>query len=195
MGHGAAPGMEHGCDGNLCTEMLWVGGDSSDGLGGGFEQEVIDHPLVLIGDVGDLRRQGEDEMEVAGGQQLCLPVFQPVSCRNALALGTMPVAARVVGDADVAAVGAAFHVSAQGCCAAALNRTHHLQLLKADVAGIGFAPRSPMVAEDVRNLQLCPGHGPVAGYLGLVFLRLGVRGDSWSSGLSMAAIVAVATLV
>jgi hypothetical protein len=30
---------------------------------------------------------------------------------------------------------------------------HHLHLVEADVTGIGFAPRRPMVAEDIRDLQ------------------------------------------
>jgi hypothetical protein len=37
--------------------------------------------------------------------------------------------------------------------AAVLDRRHHLQLAKAHMAGVGFAPRRSMVAEDVRDLQ------------------------------------------
>ena len=42
--------------------------------------------------------------------------------------------------------------------AAALDRRHHLQLVEADVTGIGRTPRRPMVAEDIRDLQLWMGH-------------------------------------
>ena len=42
--------------------------------------------------------------------------------------------------------------------ATALDRRHHLQLAEADVAGIGFTPSGPVVAEDVRNLQNWTGH-------------------------------------
>jgi hypothetical protein len=35
----------------------------------------------------------------------------------------------------------------------ALNRTHDLQLLQADVAAVGFTPSGTVVAEDIRDLQ------------------------------------------
>jgi hypothetical protein len=44
-------------------------------------------------------------------------------------------------------------MAAERRCAAALDRTHDLDLAEADMAGIGFAPRCPMVAEDIRDLQ------------------------------------------
>src|SRR5262245_55869689 len=43
--------------------------------------------------------------------------------------------------------------------AAALDRSHELELVETDVPGIGSAPRRPVVAEDVRDLQRWTGHG------------------------------------
>ena len=43
--------------------------------------------------------------------------------------------------------------------AAALDRAHDLHLVEADVTGIGSAPRRPVVAEDIRDLQRRTGHG------------------------------------
>jgi hypothetical protein len=37
--------------------------------------------------------------------------------------------------------------------AAALDRRHHLQLVEADMAGMGSTPCCAMAAEDIRNLQ------------------------------------------
>jgi hypothetical protein len=37
--------------------MLRIGGDGHEGLGGGPEQQIVDHGLVLVGDVGNRRRQ------------------------------------------------------------------------------------------------------------------------------------------
>jgi hypothetical protein len=93
---------------------------------------------------------------------------------------------------------AACDVAAERHRAATLDRTHHLQLVEADVSGIGLAPRRPMVAEDIRNLQRSTVHrrGSYAG--GGSFWRfLGVLRtcDSRSSGLSMPAIMPVATRV
>ena len=38
--------------------------------GGRFEQEIVDHGLVLVGNVGDRRRQREHHMEVRHRQEL-----------------------------------------------------------------------------------------------------------------------------
>ena len=51
------------------------------------------------------------------------------------------------------AVFAARDMPAEGRRAAALDRCHYLQLAEAPVAGVGFAPRRSVVAEDIRDLQ------------------------------------------
>jgi len=48
---------------------------------------------------------------------------------------------------------AARDVPAERCCAAALDRTHHLHLLQADMAAVDFTPSGAVVAENVRDLQ------------------------------------------
>ena len=45
--------------------MFGIGGDGKHGFGTGLEQQVVDHPFVLIGDVGDQAGQCEDEVKVA----------------------------------------------------------------------------------------------------------------------------------
>ena len=46
------PSVEHGRESDAGAEVF----DGDQGLGGGFEQQVIDDGLVLIGDVGDRPR-------------------------------------------------------------------------------------------------------------------------------------------
>ncbi len=101
--------MEHGGYADARAQVLGIGGDGDQRLGGGLEQEAIDHGLVLIGDVGDRGRQGEDDVVVGHRQQLGLARGEPVLGRRALALGAVPVAAGIVGDLDVVAVLAARH--------------------------------------------------------------------------------------
>ena len=93
------------------------------------------------------------------------------------------------------AVLAARDMAAERRRAAALDRAHHLHLVEADVAGIGTAPRRPVVAEDIRDLQRWTGHGRRALRRRRAFLLLGLLRDcdSRSSGLSMLAIMPVAT--
>ncbi len=112
----------------------------------------------------------------------------------------MSIAARVIGDLRIAAVLvlAARNMAAERCRAAVLDRRHHLELAEADMAGIGLAPRRSMAAEDIRNLQRWTGQD-VGRYAGGWSFRLFLdflRGcDSRSSGLSMPAIMPVATRV
>src|SRR5271157_6019046 len=108
-----------------------------------------------------------------------------------------PVAAAVVGDDREGAVFTARHVAAERGRAAALDRTHHLHLVEADVSGIGATPRRSVVAEDIRDLQRWTGHGRrYAGSRSLLLFLGFLRGcDSRSSGLSMPAIRPVAMRV
>ena len=59
--------MEHGGETDLGAQVLGVGGDREHGVGRRFEQEIVDHGLVLVGDVGDRRRQCEHDVEVGHG--------------------------------------------------------------------------------------------------------------------------------
>ena len=109
-----------------------------------------------MGDVGDQSRQGEDDMEIGNGQEFGLAVGQPFLGRRGLALRAVPVAAGVVGDAQMGAGLAAFDMTAQCRRSAALDRRHDFQLAEAHVTGVGRTPRRPAAAEDVRHLDRRP---------------------------------------
>ena len=47
-------------------------------LGGGAEQEIVDGGLVLEGDLGDRRRQGEDDVVIGDRQQIGLALGEPL---------------------------------------------------------------------------------------------------------------------
>ncbi len=96
MGQRRGPGVEHRGRADPGAGMLGIGGDAQERLGGGLEQDAVDLSLVLIGDAGDGRRQGEDDVEVfhprvkPGDQQLGLARGEPVLGGGALALGAVP---------------------------------------------------------------------------------------------------------
>ena len=73
--------MEHGGDADPGAEMLGVSRDRQHRLGGGPEQQVVDDRLVLEGDVGDLGRQREDDVEIADRQQVGLALGEPWRAR------------------------------------------------------------------------------------------------------------------
>ena len=98
-------------------------------------------------------------MEVRNRKQVGLPRGEPFRRGGALTLRAMPVAAAVVGNDRVGAVFAARDMAAERRRAAARDGRHHLQLVEADVPGIGSAPSEAVVAENIRDLQRWTGHG------------------------------------
>ncbi len=56
MGKGRAPGVEDGSEAKTGTEVLGVGTDGEQRIGGGFKEEIIDTCLVVVGDIGYLGR-------------------------------------------------------------------------------------------------------------------------------------------
>src|SRR5712672_2235112 len=192
MGHGRAPAVQYRGDADAGSEVLRVGRDGEHRLRRGLEQQIIDHGLVLVGDVANRRRQREDDVEVGDRQQFGLARRHPLARCRALALRAVPVAAAVVGDRGVGAVLAARDVSAEGCRTAVLDGAHHLELEQADVTAVGMTPRGPVVAENVRDLQSWTGHG--ARYAGGSSF-FGTSGVSLSSGLMTSRMMLAATWV
>ena len=65
----------------------------------------------------------------------------------------MPVAAAVIGDPPMAAVGAGLDVTAQGGRAAMLDRRHDLEVLKAQVPSMGGPISGTGSTEDIGDLE------------------------------------------
>jgi len=184
--------MEDRGDADAGTEVSWIGRDGDQSLGRSLEQQIINDSLVLVGDVGDGRRQCEHDVIIRHRQQVGLARRQPVLCRRALALRAVPVAATIVRDLAVRALLAARDMSAERRRAAVLDRRHHLELAEADMAGIGPAPCRTVATEDVRDLQRWTRHdaGQAGGStpsLSLLVMR--------SSGLMISRMILVATRV
>src|SRR6266404_6372604 len=117
-----APAVQYGDEADLGAQVTRIDGDLAQGFGRRLEQDGIDPRLVLEGDFGDRRRHGEDDVEIGHRQQLGLPLNQPCGLRPPLAFRAMPVAARIVGDADQATLRATLDMTAERCRAASLYR-------------------------------------------------------------------------
>ena len=96
--------MEHAEETDLGSQMAWIAGDLQQSCSTGVKQQVIDHPFVLQGERSQFPWQGEDDVHVAGGQQLSFPRLEPAQAGVALTLGAVPVSARVVRDGSMSAV-------------------------------------------------------------------------------------------
>ena len=108
--------------------MARVGRYGAECVGDGPEEQTVDDGLVLSGDLGDGRGHGEDDVEVLGGQQVRAAAFEPLGAGQRLAGRTVPVAARVVPDAPMAAVVALLDMAAERGGAALLEGRHHAVL-------------------------------------------------------------------
>jgi hypothetical protein len=73
-------------------------------------------------------RQCEDDMDVRHGQKVPAPRLEPAVAGVGLALRTMPVPARVIGDGLIVATGACIDMSAERRCSAVRNGGKHLDV-------------------------------------------------------------------
>src|SRR5215469_16845858 len=108
-----SPAVQHGEEADFSAEMLGIRSDGAQGFGGGTEEDAVDRLFVLIGEGGNLLRQGEDDVEILGFQKFGLPVFQPLGAGQGLTFGTVSVGARVIGWALVAAAVTLLQMTAQ----------------------------------------------------------------------------------
>ena len=97
VGQRLSPGVQDGDQADPGAQAL--GGERHERLGGRAHEQAVDRLLVLEGDLGRRRRQGEDDVEVGNRQQLGLPRREPLRARRALTFPAMAISARVVGDA------------------------------------------------------------------------------------------------
>ena len=151
--HRRTPGVQNRRDADAGPEMLGIGGDCQHRLGRRPEQDVVDHLLVLIRQVGDRSRHREDHVVIWYAQQLGLALGQPLPGSRALALGAVAVAAGIVANNGVRTSLAARDVATERCRPAGLDRRDRSQLAEAHVPLVGAAPRRRMGAEYVRDLH------------------------------------------
>lgn len=127
VGQRRAPCVQHRRHAEPCADAPGIGGEGQNRLGRGAEQQVIDslrspmsleplafHWLTPIGDLRDLGRQGEDDVEISDRQQILGARGHPVPRRRPLTLRAMPVLAGVIGDVLLAAAGATGHMLGPG---------------------------------------------------------------------------------
>jgi hypothetical protein len=79
------------------SEVLGIGSDLLQSLGRGAKQEAIDNPLVLQGERAKRHRESEHNMKIFNREQLGFAGVYPLRSRGGATLGTVTVAARVVG--------------------------------------------------------------------------------------------------
>src|SRR5512143_3363134 len=138
--------------------MLGIGCDLLQRLGGGAEQEAVDHPGVLQGDRAERRWECKHYMKVFDREQLGLTVRHPLRRGAGLTLGAMPVAARIVGDLPVATPVALLDVATQRRGPAGGDVAQGTALLRRERAAVPLEEGIAVLSEDLGYFEPGPGH-------------------------------------
>lgn len=156
-----APGVEDGGDAgrppDLGREVPGIAGEGGERVGGGAEEEIVDHTGSVEGQGAEFVGQGEDDVEVVDGEKVGAPRLEPVGLSQCLALRTVTVAARVVDGAPMPTAATRFEVAAEGRGTALGESADDLVLRAAHRMRSGVA--LAMTAQDVAELGRCLSPG------------------------------------
>jgi hypothetical protein len=130
------PGMQDADDTDLSSQVCGIGCNFQQGLCAGGEQQIVKQTRVFQGEHIEFVGHSEHDMEIAGSQEFAFPCFQPALTGLCLALGAVPVSARVIGDGVIPATQASIAMAAQLCRTAALNGPECFELLKVEARSI-----------------------------------------------------------
>ena len=94
------------------------------------------------------------EVKVSRRKQFRSPGIEPSLLRQDLTLGTMPVAAGVVGVLFESAIPALLHMAAKGLGAAAFDAPHYLYMREGKMVFVKV--RLAVIPEDIRHFKAWP---------------------------------------
>jgi len=152
------PGVQNTEDADLGSEVFRITGHFPQCGGAGFEQQVIDHPLVLIRQARNGLRDGEDDMYVTGRQQLTGALGDPPVPGSGLALRTVPIPTRVVGEGAMGTrrIGTPIAVTPK-----IGGPTPQDRIEDATVAPVADPKVRTMTTDDIGHFDRGPDHLPV----------------------------------
>ena len=160
-----APGVKNGQESNLRTEVLSIGCNLEKSLGASVEQQGEQYPFVLPDQRNERVWEGEDEMEVANRQQFILTLCHPLIASVGLALGAVPITARVIGDGLVSALRTLIAMTTERCRATASDGVEDLALRPGQRRSIVFAKSVTRVVNHIGHLEGWPTHRFCSGKL------------------------------
>lgn len=102
--------------------------------------------------------QGEDDMEIGHAQHFLLAPRQPSLPGLGLTLGTMAIAAGVVGEGLVVAAGTSIEVTAERGGTAATDSPQHTELLIAEPGTVVFEEAVTLGVNQIGHFQGRPAH-------------------------------------
>src|ERR1035437_1181598 len=166
-----SPGVQDADHGELGAQVFAIDSDLQQGLRAGGEQQVVEQTRVLQRQHIEFVGHSEHDMEVTGGQEFGFAGRQPALAGLGLALGAVPVSARVVRDSLMTTARAGIAMTAQRSGATAQNGTKRFELLKVKARSIAIQEAIALRAKDVGHLEGGPSH--------FSFFRLKLRLMFW----------------
>ena len=153
------PGMEDAEEADLGTEMGGIARDLQQGFGAGPEQQTVDEFPVLESQCSQLRRQGEDDVDIGRGQQFTTTRRDPAFTGTGLTLRAVPVATAVIGDGGtMSAVGALIDMAAEGGSATARDGQQDLKVGPAEPMTVARDEVCSCATNDIGHLEPWPNH-------------------------------------
>ena len=126
------PGMEHAEEADVGAERLGITNDFEQGFSAGAAEQTVDHLLILQGQRRQEVREREDDMDVAGRREFPAARLEPTIPGVSLALGAVPVSARVVRDGAIPATRTLILLPAECGSTAALDGRQDFAMLTGD---------------------------------------------------------------
>src|SRR5260370_14889595 len=84
-----SPTVKYSEKADLGAQMLGIGSDGGQGLGGGSEQNAVDEIFVLISNGSDRFGNREDDMKIVRLENFGCSFFHPLGTSGALSLWTV----------------------------------------------------------------------------------------------------------
>jgi hypothetical protein len=157
-----SPTVQHGEETDLRAEVFRIGGDGSQSLGRGMEENPVEHLLVLESDGRDFFWHGENDMKVGHLEKFSLTILDPPGSGQGLTFWAVAIAARVECIPFVAAIITALQMAAQSGCPAHFDGGHDAPLPRGHRRAMSFAVGFAIAAEHIRHFQLRAIHEPRA---------------------------------
>jgi hypothetical protein len=148
-----SPGVQDSHEADPGAEVPAISGNRQQCLRSSPEKNAVNDALVLKRDRSKHLRKGKDDVEVLDWQEFCLAGLEPLGLDQGLALGTVTIAARVVGEPFVPASVTLVPVAAQCGGPAKFDGAHDTSLARQQGRTMDFPVLRTVAAEDVRHLE------------------------------------------
>jgi hypothetical protein len=152
-----APCVQDTDKSNLAAQMLGISGKFKKSLRNTTKKNIIEDSLIPQSKRIEFCGNGKYNMEIGHGKKVFFPLLKPFFFFKELALGAMPVSARVIRYPRTATGAAFIHMTSQLCGSASFNSSHGAELIEWHFMSLSV--RGTVLAEDIGHLYTTgPSH-------------------------------------